>query len=494
MRRSAGRGRLKLRAVPVNAAAAAATATTGAAGACTCVQVRAADSSSTGAGASSGTAFGTSSTEAEGPEAASSATSFRAASAVPSKPPPAAKKRPARPSVKAAQRNFMSSWLAGSSTTTASAPSDASETDDDDDDQDIYSAASEGQRSSSRSASSRPTSSRQPGLPVDLTGAPAVSAVVDLTAADEPSLQGRNTADQDEAASLALAQRLQHEEQESVALVLPVRNAQAPSSQRSADDLEAKLKHHFGHSAFRCKEQRAAVKCVLAGRDCVLLMPTGMGKSLCFQLPAMILNERSGSLTVVVSPLLALMSEQVQTLRSKGKNACMINSLLTGQQRKDVFARLNAMAAPLGKISMAQRGVQLLYVTPESLTGNDVVVTLLQKLHRHGRLGACIDELLRHCVRTLVLRLTCKLLSLGCTTVGLFAVDEAHCIASWGHDFRPAYRRLGDVRNGFLGVPCIALTATATDSIREDISKNLNLQNPDKIRMSFDRPNICACD
>lgn len=72
-------------------------------------------------------------------------------------------------------------------------------------------------------------------------------------------------------------------------------------------------------------------------------------------------------------------------------------------------------------------------------------------------------------------------------------MDEAHCISSWGHDFRPAYRRLGDVRNGFRGVPCIALTATATKSIVQDISKNLHLQNPDKICMSFDRPNICAC-
>ncbi len=139
-------------------------------------------------------------------------------------------------------------------------------------------------------------------------------------------------------------------------------------------------------------------------------MPTGMGKSLCFQLPAMILNERSGSLTVVVSPLLALMSEQVQTLRSKGKNACMINSLLTGQQRKDVFARLNAMADPSSNRCMVQKGIQLLYVTPESLTGNDEVVTLLQKLHRHGRLGAYRPAFAPLCPNTRAE----TVLSLGC--------------------------------------------------------------------------------
>lgn len=228
---------------------------------------------------------------------------------------------------------------------------------------------------------------------MNLTTAPVDHSVVDLTAANEPSPQGYNAAEQGEAASLALALRLQRQEQEAVAHK-SICNAQTSSSQPLTDDLETKLEKHFGHSGFRCDEQRAAVKCVLEQRDCVLLMPTGMGKSLCFQLPAMILNERSGSLTVVVSPLLALMSEQVQTLRSKGKSACMINSLLTSQERRDVFARLNAMAAPLGINRIAQKGIQLLYVTPESLTGNDQLVRALQKIQRHGRLGVCINEFL----------------------------------------------------------------------------------------------------
>lgn len=402
MRRSAaGRGRLKLRAVPVNAAGAAGAAR-GAAGAGACAHVRT-DSSSTGSTGSTGYAdirptecpvssvqCPLAARETDDTEAVGGADSFRAASALPpSRPRAAAKKPKACPGAKAAQQNFMSSWLAGSSTA-ARDLSDASD-DDDDDAQDIYSAASSGHWASS---------SRQLGPPVDLMNAPAGPAVIDLTAASESPAQGRNPADQGrscEAASLSLALRLHREEQEA-ASQLPLRNAHASSSQRSADDLEAKLKTHFGHSTFRCDEQRAAVKCVLERRDCVLLMPTGMGKSLCFQLPAMILNERSGSLTVVVSPLLALMSEQVQTLRSKGKNACMINSLLTSQQRRDVFARLNAMAAPLGNSTMPQKGIQLLYVTPESLTGNDEVVRLLQKLQRYERLGACTDELLRLCV------------------------------------------------------------------------------------------------
>lgn len=387
MRRSAaGRGRLKLRAVPVNAAGAAGAAR-GAAGAGSTGSTGYADIRPTECPVSS-VQCPLAARETEDTEAVGGADSFRAASALPpSRPRAAAKKPEACPRAKAAQQNFMSSWLAGSSTA-ARDLSDAS--DDDDDAQDIYSAASSGHWASS---------SRQLGPPVDLMNAPAGPVVVDLTAASESPAQGRNPADQGhscEAASLSLALRLHREEQEA-ASQLPLRNAHASSSQRSADDLEAKLKTHFGHSTFRCDEQRAAVKCVLERRDCVLLMPTGMGKSLCFQLPAMILNERSGSLTVVVSPLLALMSEQVQTLRSKGKNACMINSLLTSQQRRDVFARLNAMAAPLGNSTMAQKGIQLLYVTPESLTGNDEVVRLLQKLQRYERLGACTDELLRLC-------------------------------------------------------------------------------------------------
>ena len=235
-----------------------------------------------------------------------------------------------------------------------------------------------------------------PGQPVNLAEASAGQGVIDLTAADEPSSQTRDSDSQAENASSSRALRPRREQEEgggeAAASQMPRRNAQMPSSHPHGGDLETKLKQHFGHAAFRCDEQRAAVNCVLERRDCVLLMPTGMGKSLCFQLPAMILNERCGCLTVVVSPLLALMSEQVQTLRSKGKNAYMINSLLTSQERRDVFARLNAMAAPLGHTCMVQKGIQLLYVTPESLTGNDEVVRVLQKLRRYDRLGACSNE------------------------------------------------------------------------------------------------------
>ena len=484
MRRSAaGRGRggrLKLRQVPVNSAAAAAAPSSAAA----CAAPAAPAASSV----------------AE--PAASSVRGDR--SAGPSKPRAATKRQP-RAGGKVAQQSFMASWLAqpkpkdqGGDDEDDEAPpaaaaaawhSDAS----DDDDADIYGAAAAAQSARAEQPQPQPPQPQpqpQPQRPVeDLTADAADDAgVVDLTDADEPpppaaSRPASRKADRDEAASLAMALRLHREEQEAAARPQPQRKRPAAdgsraagqtlprgasvptggSQQRAAGELEAKLKQHFGHSAFRCDEQRAAVACVLEEkRDCVLLMPTGMGKSLCFQLPALILNERSGALTVVVSPLLALMSEQVKTLCSKGKSACMINSLLTSHERRDVFKRLGAMAAPLGHNFTAQNGVQLLYVTPESLTSNDDVVRVLQKIQRRGRLG-------------------------------LFAVDEAHCISSWGHDFRPAYRRLGDIRNAFKGVPCIALTATATKSIVTDLSSNLKLEHPRVICMSFDRPNICAC-
>ena len=247
--------------------------------------------------------------------------------------------------------------------------------------------------------------------------------VVDLTADDD-----------DDAASVALARKLDREEREAVqrqqqrqkqkqrkqlhpaaaaaaaaeqrqkpaVAAAPRRQQQQPqlaaaaaaggggtaARQPAVGELEVALQKHFGHKEFRCAEQRAAIACVLKQRDCVLLMPTGMGKSLCFQLPACILNERAGSLTVVVSPLLALMSEQVKTLRGKGKNARMINSLLSSQERKAVFAELGSMAAPLSQSIGSQKGLQLLYVTPESLTANNEVQQMLQKIKRHGRLGA----------------------------------------------------------------------------------------------------------
>ena len=225
--------------------------------------------------------------------------------------------------------------------------------------------------------------------------------------------------------------------------------------------LEQELQRKLGHRDFRCPEQRRAVECVLAKRDCLVLMPTGMGKSLCFQLPALIMNERHGQLTVVVSPLLALMTEQVMSLKAKGKRVSMLASTITSQERKATFAELHSMAATFSRPGgmPARPCMSMLYTTPESLTGGDSILSVLHKLQRFGRLG-------------------------------LFAVDEAHCIASWGHDFRPAYRRLDTIKQAFPDVPCIALTATATSRVVDDMVRQLELQRPLKITMGFNRPNI----
>ena len=238
----------------------------------------------------------------------------------------------------------------------------------------------------------------------------------------------------------------------------------APRPTRAPRSLEDELQSHFGHKSFRCQEQHSAVDAVLKGRDVFVMMPTGTGKSVCFQLPAMITNVTRGALTVVVSPLLALMKEQVQTLQSQGKRVRMLCSDISAKQRASTWAELNAMAKPFtlssgGGGGAATRGLALLYVTPEALRSG-TLLPMLEKLHAVGRLG-------------------------------LLAVDEAHCISSWGHDFRPAYRQLNCLKATFgAAVPLIALTATATRSMQQDILSSLRVTNAAVFYMGFDRPNI----
>ena len=203
------------------------------------------------------------------------------------------------------------------------------------------------------------------------------------------------------------------------------------------DDARAALTEHFGYQAFR-PGQEAAVESVLNGRDTLVVLPTGGGKSLCYQVPALMLEK----LTVVISPLISLMKDQVDALTARGLPATFVNSTLTSSQVSDRLAR-------------AIRGdVKLLYVAPERFDFG----TTAERLRDAG--------------------------------VSLLAVDEAHCISEWGHDFRPSYLRIASVREKLGWPPTVALTATATPHVRRDIVDQLRLDNPTTIITGFDRTNL----
>ena len=197
------------------------------------------------------------------------------------------------------------------------------------------------------------------------------------------------------------------------------------------------LKDRFGHAAFRPGQERA-VASVLAGRDTLVILPTGGGKSLCYQVPALLLD----GLTVVLSPLISLMKDQVDALEAKGIPAAFINSSLSAGQISERLAK-------------AQRGeVKLLYLAPERFD--------------FGGAAARIAAM----------------------NVSLLAIDEAHCISEWGHDFRPSYRRVRDIRETLGFPPTLALTATATPEVRRDIARVLALRDPEVVLTGFDRPNL----
>ncbi|HET6923263.1 MAG TPA: ATP-dependent DNA helicase RecQ [Anaeromyxobacteraceae bacterium] len=199
---------------------------------------------------------------------------------------------------------------------------------------------------------------------------------------------------------------------------------------------EALLRSVFGHAAFR-PGQRELIGAVLAGRDAIGVMPTGAGKSLAYQLPARLL----GGTTLVVSPLIALMKDQVDALLRRGVRATFLNSSLGPAER-----RARVLAIRRGEL-------ELVYAAPEGL---------------EAAAGGALSG----------------------ARLSLIAVDEAHCISHWGHDFRPAYRNLSGLKERFRGVPVLALTATATRRVSADVAQQLAMREPFEYRGSFYRPNL----
>ncbi|WP_298322708.1 DNA helicase RecQ [uncultured Dokdonia sp.] len=203
----------------------------------------------------------------------------------------------------------------------------------------------------------------------------------------------------------------------------------------ATQELHSLLKTHFGYDNFRPNQQEI-IESVCRGDDALVIMPTGGGKSMCFQLPALALD----GVALVISPLIALMKDQVDALRANGIKAAYYNSTQPLEETQQVLADLQNGA------------IDLIYVAPESLQMLD------------GALNAA--------------------------TISLIAIDEAHCISSWGHDFRPAYTQLGYLKRRFPKAPLIALTATADRSTQDDIADQLGISNAKKYVSSFDRPNL----
>ena len=205
------------------------------------------------------------------------------------------------------------------------------------------------------------------------------------------------------------------------------------------------LQEVFGYGAFRGPQQ-AIIEHVVMGGDALVLMPTGGGKSLCYQIPAIAREQAGQGITIVISPLIALMHDQVGALHEAGVSAEFLNSTLTSEQAQAIEKRL-------------MRGdITLLYAAPERVS-NPRFLAQLDSLNERGRLS-------------------------------LFAIDEAHCVSQWGHDFRPEYRALSVLHERFANVPRIALTATADALTRADIVERLQLQEAKLFVSSFDRPNI----
>ena len=219
---------------------------------------------------------------------------------------------------------------------------------------------------------------------------------------------------------------------------------------RWSRDVKAAMSQRFHLRGFR-PYQLEAINATLAGKDAFVLMPTGGGKSLCYQLPAIVTSGKTQGVTVVISPLLSLMQDQVEHLQKLRIQALLINGEVTPEHRRLVLDSL--------KERDPQKFCQLLYITPEMVSKSQSMVNAFKNLHQRGKLARIV-------------------------------IDEAHCVSQWGHDFRPDYKLLGEVRRQFRGVPVIALTATATENVKVDVMHNLGMDDCEIFTQSFNRPNL----
>ncbi|KAH7248376.1 hypothetical protein B0J15DRAFT_596567 [Fusarium solani] len=215
-------------------------------------------------------------------------------------------------------------------------------------------------------------------------------------------------------------------------------------------EVQRMLKDRFRMKGFR-HNQLEAINATLGGKDAFVLMPTGGGKSLCYQLPAVIKTGKTRGVTIVVSPLLSLMQDQVAHMKSLGIQAVAFNGECSAEYKRQVMTAFEERSP--------EDYIELLYVTPEMVSKNVTFSNGMRTLHDKGKLARIV-------------------------------IDEAHCVSQWGHDFRPDYKTLGQVRQRYPGVPVMALTATATQNVIVDIKHNLGMDSCQTFSRSFNRPNL----
>lgn len=231
----------------------------------------------------------------------------------------------------------------------------------------------------------------------------------------------------------------------------PSSSTTAPHMQHPwSRDVKTAMRERFHLRGFR-PNQLEAINATLSGKDTFVLMPTGGGKSLCYQLPSIMKSGKTRGVTVVISPLLSLMQDQVTHLQTLKIQALFINGEVTTAHRKLVMDSL--------RDPQVEKYIELLYITPEMITKSQALISALRDLYRRGKLARIV-------------------------------IDEAHCVSQWGHDFRPDYKALGQVRSQFAGVPVMALTATATENVKVDVIHNLGIVNCEVLTQSFNRPNL----